>query len=150
MKLNALTSAWAAALALAAAGGCSQTGRDLTAAGQIAVEPVRSETIRLAWAEVWQQGAETVVKGRLVRRGTSSHPILGHVDVKIIDAGGKVVGEGNSPVVGVRRSCPGKGPKLTPFEVRMKLVPPTGGKVVVAYSGGEHGTEVPKADERIE
>ena len=138
MRYGVVTAAFCVAAVLAAVSGCGRQGRDLTATGQVVVEPVASETVRWAWAEVWQEGEEVVVEGRLARRGCSSCPVLGHVDVTILDADGKVIRQASSPVMGIRRSTPGTGLKLTPFALRMKLTPPADARAVLAYHGGGH------------
>ena len=39
--------------------------------------------------------------------------------------------------IGIRRSSPGKGPKLTPFEIRVDFTPPLDSKLTLAYHAGE-------------
>ena len=117
--------------------GC-QSGESLTAAGKVVVEPLPSREVRVAWADVWQDGDDVVVRGCLVRREVSAHPLTGHVDVTFLDTDGNVLKKVSSRDVGVRRSTPGKGGKLSPFEVRVKFTPPTETKAVVAYHAGSH------------
>jgi len=130
-------------LALAAIGvsGCGQPGVNLTAAGHVAVETPPAERARVVWAEVWQDGDETVVTGRLARRGVSSYPLTGHVDVAFFDANGKLLKKASSPEVGLRRTSPGKGPHLSPFGLRLKLIVPENARAVIAYHGGAHEDE---------
>ena len=130
--------ALAAALGAILASGCSGTGRDLTAAGLVSIQTVPAKTVRVAWAEVWQEGGQTVVRGRLVRRGISSCPLIGHVDVEFLNANGQLLEKAHSPEVYVRRTSPGTGPRLSPFELRLAFVPPENSKVVIAYHGGVH------------
>jgi hypothetical protein len=141
--MSSVASARVAALASAAIAisGCCQTGVNLTAAGRVSVETLPAETARVVWAEVWQDGDETVVTGRLVRRGVSSCPLTGHVDVTFLDASGKLLKKACSPEAGLRRTSPGKGPRLSPFRLRLKLILPESAKAVIAYRGGAHEDE---------
>ena len=128
-----------AALASAAitVSGCCQTGVNLTAAGRVSVESPPDERARV----VWQDGDETVVTGRLVRRGVSSCPLTGHVDVTFLDANGKLLKKASSLEAGLRRTSPGKGPHLSPFRLRLKLIVPENARAVIAYRGGAHEDE---------
>ncbi|MGB2821007.1 MAG: hypothetical protein WBF17_08500 [Phycisphaerae bacterium] len=131
----------ALASAAIAISGCCQTGVNLTAAGSVSVESPPDERARVVWAEVWQDGDETVVTGRLVRRGVSSCPLTGHVDVTFFDAGGKLLKKASSLEAGLRRTSPGKGPHLSPFRLRLKLIVPENARAVIAYRGGAHEDE---------
>ena len=124
-------------LATALLSGC-QHGKNLTAAGEVTVQPVSTKTVRVVWAEAWQDGEYTVVRGGLMRRGISAYPLTGHVDVRFVDADGHVVRHASSREVGIRRSTPGKGPRLSPFELRLKFRPAAGSTAVVAYHAGAH------------
>ena len=126
------------ALVLVAASGCVTRGTNLTATGKVSVKVEPAEKVRVAWSEVWQDGDETIIKGRLIRRGSSLYPLTGHVDVSVMAPDGTVIKEATSQQIGVRRTTPGKGPKLTPFKLAMNFTPPQDSQVVIAFHRGTH------------
>jgi hypothetical protein len=63
--------------------------------------------------------------------------MTGHVDVRFVAGGGEVLKEASSPQIGIYRSSPGKGPKLTPFEIQVNYTPPEDSRLILAYHAGE-------------
>ena len=138
MKAAAMVRVVALASVVLVVSGCAPPGENLTASGRVSVETVPAERVRVVWAEVWQNGEETLITGRLVGRGTYSRPLLGHVDVTFLDPERKVLKKARSKKVYIRRTSPGKGPHLTPFEVHVKFAPPKNTRVVIACEDGFH------------
>ena len=128
-------------LAVVALSGCSQRGPGMVDAGSLSLSKVDVRGVHIMWADVWQDGADAVVRGSLMPSGVANRRHAGHVRVELLDARGSVVKQACSKTIYVSQRGPGKGTRLNRFEVRLDGTVQAGGRVRVTYHGGRQGCQ---------
>ena len=118
--------------------GCGGRGPDMVAAGDVALEKVDADGVRVTWAEVRPDATGTVVTGRVMPAGALTRRYAGHVDIEYVGADGKVVAKASSGTIHLANRGPGKGLKGENFRVGVEAVPPAGGTVRVTYHRSPH------------
>lgn len=131
-------------LAVVIAAGCMMKGVNLREAGIARVEILASTdpVVRIDKVGIFQDGRELVVTGWAYKNGPRYGTYEGHIDVAVIDTGGKAVNVGTAEY----RHVPSRH-RYSPFEVRLPLVAERGTLVRLLFhptdgNGSRHLAEV--------
>ncbi len=121
--------------------GCVSKRVDLVDTGAVSLQRLPSKDTHISRVDVFQDGDELVITGKL-RRGLSSMPGLGHVDIAIVDPEGKILKEVHTnyfPRILARKqrrrilAMARNQRQQANFGVRLPLVPPPGSTIRVTY-----------------
>jgi hypothetical protein len=141
-KILTLVVAMVLSMLTAVISGCAGNRISLVDQGAISVETKPSESVRILWTDVYQDGEDIIVYGAVRRRSHTSYPLTTHVDVMILAPDGEVLQEARTQDIYVPRRIPGKGVNWKRFEARFSSMPPQGSLVRLVSHSGLHNDAI--------
>lgn len=110
--------------------GCASAKTNLEETGQITIERVPTKGTYVSEANVYQDGDELVITGKVKNKHTHNRR-EGYVEIKILDPDGKVIESVNSQYF--PRNIRKKGKRESSFTVKLSLIPPKGSVIRLTY-----------------
>lgn len=111
-----------------------------TVSGSLATNIQQASEVQIVQTSARQDGENVVVDGRVKRKVTGGRGVVkGHIDIKIIDAEGKII---DRVVTGVSPEIiPKRGGMTSSFTARIPMMAPQGSVVSVRFHNGPHESQ---------
>jgi len=117
--------------------GCTDQSANMFASGDVTLQKVNTDGVRVMWAAVEPKDTGVVVAGRIIPEGVRTYRYAGHVDVAYVDAAGAISEQGSSKTIYVLHRGPGTGSESKAFSIPVQAAPPAGSTVRVTYHRSE-------------
>lgn len=111
--------------------GCAPHRTRVSGLDAVNVEVAEVVQTKISWLKIKQDGGVLHLSGSVFRRRSSSDPLLGHVDVSVLDAHGRVVEELSLPHF--PENLPSRRRRSARFEAELPMTVPSGATIRIAH-----------------